>query len=65
MPVEFAKRADGDKGKGEVEERVGEIIRCLPIQLLHKSVEGMFKERKVEKKGVPTRRQACPHCPGK
>ena len=51
MLVEFAKRADGDKGKGEVEERVGEIIRCLPVQLLHKSVEGMFKEWKVEKKG--------------
>ena len=54
MLVEFAKRADGDKGKGEVEEWVGEIIQCLPVQLLHKSMEGMSKEWKVEKKGGNT-----------
>ena len=43
MLVEFAKRAEGERGKGEVEERTGEIIRCLPAQLLHKSLEGMVK----------------------
>ncbi|KAA1466011.1 hypothetical protein DENSPDRAFT_862187 [Dentipellis sp. KUC8613] len=52
MAVEYAKRAVGEeKGKSEVEERVGEIIRCLPSHLLYKSLDGIFKEWKVEKKG--------------
>jgi 20S proteasome subunit alpha 6 len=51
MTVEYAKKALGDKGKGEVEERVGEIIRCLPSHLLYKSLDGIFKEWKAEKKG--------------
>ncbi|KZT26886.1 hypothetical protein NEOLEDRAFT_1131354 [Neolentinus lepideus HHB14362 ss-1] len=51
MAVEYAKKAVGDKGKGEAEERVGEIIRCLPSHLLYKSLDGIFKEWKVEKKG--------------
>jgi 20S proteasome subunit alpha 6 len=29
MTVEYARKAVGDKGKGEVEERVGEIIRSM------------------------------------
>jgi 20S proteasome subunit alpha 6 len=49
--VEYAKKADGEKGKTEVEERMGEIVRCLPSHLLHKSLDGMFKEWKAEKKG--------------
>lgn len=51
MSVEYAKKALGDKGKGEVEERVGEIIRCLPSHLVYKSLDGIFKEWRVEKKG--------------
>jgi 20S proteasome subunit alpha 6 len=51
MTVEFAKKADGDKGKSEVEDRMGEIVRCLPSHLLHKSLDGMFKEWKADKKG--------------
>lgn len=51
MTVEYAKKALGDKGKGEVEERVGEIIRCLPSHLIYKSLDGIFKEWRVEKKG--------------
>jgi 20S proteasome subunit alpha 6 len=51
MTVEYAKKAVGDKGKGEVEERVGEIIRCLPSHLIYKSLDGIFKEWRVEKKG--------------
>jgi 20S proteasome subunit alpha 6 len=53
MTVEYAKKAAGDdkNGKKEVEERVGEIIRCLPSHLIYKSVDGIFKEWKVEKKG--------------
>lgn len=51
MAVEYAKKAVGDKGKGEAEERVGEIIRCLPSHLLYKSLDGIFKEWKVDKKG--------------
>lgn len=51
MTVEYAKKAVGDKGKGEVEERVGEVIRCLPSHLLYKSLDGIFKEWRVEKKG--------------
>lgn len=51
LAVEFAKKADGDQGKAEVEERVGEIIRCLPSHLIYKSLDGIFKEWRVEKKG--------------
>ncbi|KAJ6627530.1 hypothetical protein B0H10DRAFT_1995068 [Mycena sp. CBHHK59/15] len=50
MTVEYAQKAGGDKGKTEVEERVGEIIRCLPPNQLHKSLDGIFKEWRVEKR---------------
>ena len=53
LAVEYAKKAVGDpeKGRAEVEERVGEIIRCLPGHLVYKSLDGIFKEWRVEKKG--------------
>lgn len=60
MALEYARKAAlaGDGGAEaatkEVEERVGEIIRCIPAHLLHKSLDGMFKEWKVEKKGGRT-----------
>ncbi|CDO74098.1 hypothetical protein BN946_scf185043.g148 [Trametes cinnabarina] len=50
-PDPYAKRAAGDKGKAEAEERVGEIIRSLPSHLVYKSLDGIFKEWKAEKKG--------------
>ena len=40
-----------DELEHEVEERVGEIIRCLPSHLIYKSLDGIFKEWRVEKKG--------------
>lgn len=40
-----------DAAVKEVEEKVGEIIRCLPGHLVYKSLDGMFKEWRVEKKG--------------
>ena len=51
MAVEYAKQANGDKGRGEAEDRMGEIIRCLPSHLIYKSLDGIFKEWKLEKKG--------------
>jgi 20S proteasome subunit alpha 6 len=51
MATEFAIKSDGNKGKVEVEERVGEIIRCLPSHLLYKSLDGIFKEWRADKKG--------------
>lgn len=51
MTTEFAVRALGEKGKTEVEERIGEIVRCLPSHLIYKSLDGIFKEWRVEKKG--------------
>jgi 20S proteasome subunit alpha 6 len=63
MTLEYARKAaaagakDGEGGGGEeaavkeVEERVGEVIRCLPGHLVYKSLDGMFKEWRVEKKG--------------
>ncbi|KAJ6539048.1 hypothetical protein B0H19DRAFT_1176884, partial [Mycena capillaripes] len=50
MTVEYADKAAGEKGKADVEERVGEIIRCLPPSQIHKSLDAIFKEWKVEKK---------------
>jgi 20S proteasome subunit alpha 6 len=50
MTLEYALKALQEKGRVEAEERLGEIIRYLPSHLLHKSLEGMFKEWKVEKK---------------
>ncbi|KAH9950080.1 hypothetical protein B0H21DRAFT_724715 [Amylocystis lapponica] len=51
LAVEYAKKAAPDGGKGEVEERVGDIIRSLPSHLIYKSLDGIFKEWRVEKKG--------------
>ncbi|RDX53079.1 hypothetical protein OH76DRAFT_1343770 [Lentinus brumalis] len=51
LTVEYAKKAAGDKGQSEAEERVGEIIRSLPSHLIYKSLDGIFKEWRVEKKG--------------
>jgi hypothetical protein len=35
LTVNYAKKALGDKGKGDAEERMGEIIRCLPSHASH------------------------------
>lgn len=51
MTVDYAKQAKGDAGKLEAEEHIAEIIRCLPSHLIFKSLDGMFKEWKVERKG--------------
>lgn len=51
LAVEFAKKVANDKGKEDVEARVGEIIRCLPSHLVYKSLDGIFKEWRMEKKG--------------
>ncbi|KAG6876490.1 hypothetical protein C0992_012795 [Termitomyces sp. T32_za158] len=52
MAVEYAeKAAGGEGGRREVEERMGEIVRCLPSHLVYKSLDGIFKEWRVEKKG--------------
>ena len=40
-----------EKGKAEAEDKVGDIIRCLPSHLIYKSLDGIFKEWRVEKKG--------------
>ena len=50
LTIEYAERANATKGKAEAEERVGEILRCLPTHLLYKSLEGIFKEWKAETK---------------
>lgn len=51
MSVDFARKASGEKGKAEAEEKMSEIIRCLPSHLLYKSLDGMFKEWRADKKG--------------
>ena len=52
LALEFAEKALGEgKGKEQVDERVGEIIRSLPSHLLYKSLDGMFKEWRADKKG--------------
>jgi len=51
LTVDYAQRALGDKGKTEAEQHIGEIIRCLPSHLIYKSLDGIFKEWRVEKKG--------------
>ena len=50
MTLEYAQKALQEKGRTEAEEHLGEIIRCLPSHLLYKSLDGIFKEWKVEKK---------------
>lgn len=51
IATEYAEKAAGDKGKAAVEEQVGEIVRFLPSHLIYKSLDGIFKEWRVEKKG--------------
>lgn len=50
MTEDYAARALPEKGRADAEQRLGEIIRCLPSHLVYKSLDGMFKEWKVEKK---------------
>ncbi|KAF8267094.1 hypothetical protein EI94DRAFT_1771950 [Lactarius quietus] len=50
MTEDYAAKALPEKGHAEAEQRLGEIIRCLPSHLVYKSLDGMFKEWKVEKK---------------
>lgn len=50
MAIEYAVKVDGEKGKDEVEARVGEVIRCIPSHLIYKSLDGIFKEWRMEKK---------------
>ncbi|KAF5393885.1 hypothetical protein D9757_000284 [Collybiopsis confluens] len=50
--IEYATKSLGESvGKKEVDERIGEIIRCLPSHLIYKSLDGIFKEWRVDKKG--------------
>ena len=51
LTQEYAQKALGDKGIADTEERMGEIIRCLPSHLVYKSLDGIFKEWRVDKKG--------------
>ncbi|KAK0231108.1 hypothetical protein IW262DRAFT_1342250 [Armillaria fumosa] len=51
LATEYAQKVVGEKGKNDVDGRVGEIIRCLPSHLIYKSLDGIFKEWRVEKKG--------------
>jgi len=51
LAEEFAELALGEgKGKTEVVESVGEIIRSLPHHLVYKSLDGMMKEWRSDKK---------------
>lgn len=52
MAVDFGQKAKGEKGKADAEERMGEIIRCLPSHLIYKSLDGIFKEWRADKKGT-------------
>lgn len=52
MTIEYAQKAKGEKGKAEAEEKIGEIIRCLPSHLIYKSLDGIFKEWRADKKGA-------------
>jgi 20S proteasome subunit alpha 6 len=51
MTLDFAKRESGDKGVAEARERMNEIVRCVPTHLVHKSLDGIFREWKSDKKG--------------
>ncbi|KAF7301543.1 Proteasome endopeptidase complex [Mycena indigotica] len=46
MTLDYATQAGGDKAKTDAEERLGEIIRCLPPSQIHKSLDAIFKEWK-------------------
>lgn len=52
MAREYAVKNDAELGKKQVEDRIGELIRCLPQHLVYKSLDGMFKEWKIDKKGA-------------
>ncbi|GJJ07395.1 hypothetical protein Clacol_001597 [Clathrus columnatus] len=52
MAESFALRSlpTTEEAKREVDEKVGEIIRCLPQHLLFKSLDGIFREWKDTRK---------------
>lgn len=51
MAVDFAKETRNERATKDVQDKMGEIIRCLPSHLLYKSLDGIFKEWRVDKKG--------------
>lgn len=52
LAEQFAEQALGEgKGKAQVDDRVGEVIKSLPSHLIYKSLDGIFKEWRAEKKG--------------
>lgn len=53
LAEEMAEMAMGDgRGRSEVEERATEILRSLPHHLVWKSLDGMMKEWRSDKKHV-------------
>lgn len=51
MAESFAVRSlPTEEAKREVDDQVGEIIRCLPQHLLYKSLDGIFREWKDTRK---------------
>ena len=50
LALDNATKAVDDNGKGEEEKRVVEITRFLPMHLLHKGLDGIFREWKTDKK---------------
>ncbi|KAF7313545.1 Proteasome endopeptidase complex [Mycena chlorophos] len=43
MTLEYAGRAGGEQAKTDAEQRMGEIIRCLPPSQIHKALDSIYK----------------------
>ncbi|KAH9970590.1 hypothetical protein BGW80DRAFT_1328672 [Lactifluus volemus] len=50
MTEDYVMTALQERGRVQAEEHLEKIIRCLYSHLLYKSLDGIFKEWKVEKK---------------
>ncbi|WVF67819.1 hypothetical protein IAT40_002580 [Kwoniella sp. CBS 6097] len=44
LTTDYAERVGGSAEKSMVEEKVGDIIRSLPSGMIHRSLEGMWRE---------------------
>ncbi|WVQ95418.1 hypothetical protein IAU59_002515 [Kwoniella sp. CBS 9459] len=59
LTTDYAERVGGSAEKSIVEEKVGDIIRSLPSGMIHRSLEGMWREWSVgENEGTQKKSRA-------
>jgi 20S proteasome subunit alpha 6 len=51
LALEYAEKADGERGRAEAYRRLSDIAQHLPAPHIHRSLDLMFRDWKMSKKG--------------